>query len=75
MVESISSPRICPKRIRRPGSSGVCAQARTEAVYAQVSELEARRAELQAQLGPLLARHEQLTRSLPWHEQTVRPQS
>ncbi|KAK9902819.1 hypothetical protein WJX75_007300 [Coccomyxa subellipsoidea] len=45
-------------------------QARTEAVYAQVSELEARRAELQAQLGPLLARHEQLTRSLPWHEQT-----
>lgn len=44
-------------------------------MYAQVSELEARRAELQAQLGPLLARHEQLTRSLPWHEQTVRPQS
>lgn len=40
-------------------------------MHAQVGELEARRAELLAQLGPLLTRHEQLTRSLPWHKQQV----
>ncbi|CAL8466355.1 g5891 [Coccomyxa elongata] len=44
-------------------------QAREQATHASVVHLEERLAELQAHMGPLLARHEQLTWSLPWHQQ------
>ncbi|BDA51287.1 hypothetical protein COCOBI_18-1640 [Coccomyxa sp. Obi] len=44
-------------------------QAKEQATHASVGHLEERLAELQAQMEPLLAQHEQLTRSLPWHQQ------
>ncbi|KAK9902737.1 hypothetical protein WJX75_004394 [Coccomyxa subellipsoidea] len=39
------------------------------ALFDQVDELEARRAELQVQMASLLCQHEQLARSQPWHDQ------
>lgn len=49
-----------------------CAQALASAVRDREAELKERREELQVQLGSLLARHEQLARALPWHQQQVR---
>jgi hypothetical protein len=45
------------------------------ALFDQVDELEARRAELQVQMASLLCQHEQLARSQPWHDQQVLTQS
>ena len=42
------------------------------AVHAHVPELEARLAQLQAELAPLLKRHQTLSNQLPWKQQLVR---
>lgn len=41
------------------------------AVHAHVPELEARLAQLQAELAPLMERHQTLSDQLPWKQQLV----
>ena len=42
------------------------------AMHAHVPALEARLAKLQAELAPLLDRHQELAEALPWARQLVR---
>ena len=67
--ESSRSPGTVPST----DSCRRCVQAKAEATHASVGHLEERLAELQAYMGPLMTRHAQLTRSMPWHQQQVLP--
>ena len=44
------------------------------AVHAHVPELKFRLAQLQAELAPLVERHQTLTETFPWTQQLVRSQ-
>ena len=46
-------------------------QGKVAAVHAHVPELAARLAQLQAEVAPLVERHQTLSGSLPWKEQLV----
>ena len=46
-------------------------QGKMAAVHAHVPELEARLAQLQAALAPLMERHQTLSNQLPWKQQLV----